>query len=342
MLGGFRGLYAGLRRRANRNRIGTRRGAIGRLTGGRRQRRGRRRGYNNLMAKAMAVGGAKSISNTGPLRPLTVDIYKNISAAIGSEIDDNYHHFTYQFGDENDTYQQLDLVAALNADTEFLDWRQYSSAFVVKSATVSFNYCRQPRDGEIFTQMTLSPETDVIDFVPAPLQEKNTMKWDMTCVGTKNYNVKFVRRNMYTQDLGWQVSSNGWTGTYKLAIGSADNGMNKIKIQNNEESAYPINLGVLHITFRVIFRTLDQAHNWGKEVGGVDHPVPTKVKRQLLEKMFLQQYMENTKTLHYLNRVKYLDDKIQQQQPKLPTIQEEEVELSPEISTQLTNYDLTY
>jgi hypothetical protein len=294
------------------------------------------------MARAMAVGGFKSISNTGPLRPLTVDIYDAICVVPGTDIDEHYYHGTYQFNNFGETLTQYDVVNALNADQEFLDWRQYSSAFIVRGATISFNYCRMPRDGEVFPQMILSPETDVVDFVPDPLQEKNTMKWDMTQPGTKNYNVKFVRRNMFTQDLGWQQSSNGWTGTYKLKIGSVNNELIKIKFEGNEESGQPLVIGTLHITFRVLFRTLDQAHDWSKEVGGVKHPVPTKIKRKLLEKMFLQQYMKETGSLVHVPRVQFLDQQVKngggvllQQDQSLP------VEL-PEMSVQLTNYDLTY
>jgi hypothetical protein len=334
LIGSRLGLAAG---RRIRTYMRNRRARGGRRATRRRGRRGRR-GINNLIANANAVGGFKSISNTGPLRPLIVDIYQRMIVMPRTRLDSSYLTGAYEFYYDNDTSGiELDMVSLLNQDQEFLDWRQYSSAFVVDSCTVNFNYCRMPRDGEYFPKMLIYPETDVVDFVPDPTQERNTMVWDMTNPGNKNYNVRFVRRNMYTQDLGWQVSSNGWTGTYKIRVAQyeGDNSV-KIKIVDQQESTDPVHIGTIHATFKILFRTLDQAHSWSK-VGGVDQPVPTKIKRQLLEKMFLEYHKDEK----YNDRLQYLNNNINQQL-QLKSQAQQQNKKAEEMQIQLANYDMLF
>jgi hypothetical protein len=335
MLGSRLGLSLGNRIRRS---MRTRRGATGkatRRTG--RKRRNKRGNINSLVANANSIGGFKRISNTGPLRPLVVDIYHTLAVNVVASQDEKYYTGDYVFWDGYSYSLQLDMVEQLNKDQEFLDWRQYSSAFCVQSATINFNYCRMPRDGEYFPKLMLSPETDVVDFVPDPKSERNTMVLDMTTTGNKNYNVKFKRGNQFTQDLGWQPSSSGWTGTYKIALSSVE----PVTIKtSSEQAAEPIKIAVIHATFRVMFRTIDQAHDWSKEKGGVVHPISTKNKRMYLEKMFLE-YANNTE---YKTRLDVLTDKLKQvptKNNKLPPIREDDEEFS-ELSASLAKIDINH
>jgi hypothetical protein len=184
-----------------------------------------------------AVGGNKSVSNTGKIIEQTVNFYSSI--VVGNN--------QYYFNVANQPVRALNIQQLLNNDDEFLTLRKKALEYKIKSISVSFNYCYIAQQGFKVPKIVLTPETDTVLQVEDPLKNRNTMTWDMTIQGTKNFNFYLNKRNTEESNLEWQNSAAQWSAIAILHLSE----VSSVEMESN------INLGDVKISVQVLYKPVD-------------------------------------------------------------------------------------
>jgi hypothetical protein len=187
-----------------------------------------------------AEGGYKQVYINNRVQQQTVEMYKTIQADRNAN---------YVF--EGNSPLTLDVSAMLNDTDEFLELRRTSLQFKVVFISFSFNYNRIPISNEKFSKMPMTPETDMVLQNNDPKINKNTMVWDMTKNGTKNYAFRINTRNTEKENQEWQIAESFWNAILKLHISSQ--GLNELEA----EPLYR-NLGELKISISVLYVKADE------------------------------------------------------------------------------------
>jgi hypothetical protein len=147
-------------------------------------RNNRRNRRNNIQKIEVndAIGGRKSVSNTGRIHEQTINMYTQIAV--------NNETYSFPLGSSELNIQQL-----LNDSQEFLDMRKKCLEYKVVQVSVNFNFSYIPLPGNRFPKMILNPETDTVLETQDPKLNRNAMIWDMTKTGNKNFNFRINKRN---------------------------------------------------------------------------------------------------------------------------------------------------
>jgi hypothetical protein len=175
-------------------------------------RRINNRNNNNRKQNVKDVGGYKQVYYNGPIATQTIEMYKTIGVSGDPK--------TYVFDREGQT---LDISALLNDTNEFLELRRRSLQFKVLEIDISFNYNRHPNAGDKFPKMLVTPETDMVIQNSDPKVNKNTMVWDMTTNGNKNYNFRITNRNTEKVNNEWQIAESFWNAICKIHLSDQGN-----------------------------------------------------------------------------------------------------------------------
>lgn len=204
----------------------------------------RRRKRNNILTNGKlevnkAVGGYKSLANNGRIQEQTIDMYVSIYA---NQAEYSQYSFTQSY-DRN-----YNIQAKLNDNEEFLKLRSRCIQYKIKQVSLSFNYCRVPASKEIFSKMILTPESDQVLEVVDPKLNRNSMTWDMTQNGTKNYQFRINKRNTNEDNVEWQSADSQWSGV--LIIHISEQGENRIL---EGEQAIDYYLGTMKVSVNVIY-----------------------------------------------------------------------------------------
>jgi hypothetical protein len=228
----------GYRRRNNTNYARKMWRPLRNTTNARRRIANKRR--NNTIEINNAEGGYKQVYTNNRVQQQTIEFYKTI------QMDRNAN---YVF--EGNSPLAFDVAAQLNDTDEFLELRRTSLQYKVVFVDFSFNYNRVPIANEKFSKMLMTPETDMVLQNNDPKINKNTMVWDMTKNGTKNYNFRINTRNTEKENQEWQIAESFWNAILKLHISSQ--GLNELE-------AEPLfrNLGELKISISVIYVKADE------------------------------------------------------------------------------------
>lgn len=122
----------------------------------------------------------------------------------------------------------------------------------------SFNYNRHPSANDKFSKLLLTPETDMVLENSDPKNNQNTMIWDMTSLGTKNYNFRINNRNTEKINQEWQISDSQWNAICILHI--SQQGSNSIYRLNDqpEPNRY---LGEIKVAVQVLYVKSDTENN---------------------------------------------------------------------------------
>jgi hypothetical protein len=177
-------------------------------TGARRRSVFRRNIYN----RHNDIGGTKQPSQNGQVRFQTIELYNTIQLQM------NYQATHYTFGENSREYS---IQVALNNSDEFNEMRRHSLKYRILGISINFNYNRIPSNGEKFPKMLITPETDMILASEQPLLNKNTMVWDMTQIGNKNYNFRITPANTEKINQEWLISESQWNAVLSLHIDEA-------------------------------------------------------------------------------------------------------------------------
>lgn len=214
------------------------------FTNSRTQNRNPKRRNNRITNDFRTDGGYKQVYSNGPIQAQTIELYTTIS------LDDNGN---YIFSEEISGLE-YNLQRALNDNNEFLELRNRSIQYKVTYIAVSFNYNRQPNQNDKFSKMLITPETDMVLQNSDPKINKNTMTWDMTRLGTKNYDFKINTRNTEKINQEWQVADSQWNAICIFHLSSQ--GYNKIYRDANQPEPTR-ELGELKISVRVSYIKAD-------------------------------------------------------------------------------------
>lgn len=241
LLGGFSGVYRGARNMYNNRR----RRNVGANKINRRNRNNykRRKGLeiNN------AEGGYKQVYVNSRVESQTVELYVTIS------LDDN-GNYVFNYG----APLQYNIQAALNDNSEFLHIRQNCIQYKVKFISISFNYNRIPAANDKFSKMLITPETDMVLTNSDPKVNKNTMVWDMTKPGTKNYQFRINNRNTEKINNEWQIADSQWNAVMIMHLSSQ--GYNKI-YRDADQPDPTRELGECKISIQILFVRSDTENN---------------------------------------------------------------------------------
>lgn len=191
---------------ANTNRLYQRKMWNPRTTTNRRNARRRinKRNRNN----PKDVGGYKQVYANGQLQTQVIELYNRI-------VMDNNNDAAYKFGNDSDSYS---IQTALNNSDEFNELRRNCIQYKIMFVSVSFNYNRIPNNGEKFSKMLITPETDMVLETEDPKLNRNTMIWDMTGLGNKNYNFRITNRNTEKDNQQWLIGESQWNAVCVLHI----------------------------------------------------------------------------------------------------------------------------
>lgn len=208
----------------------------------------RKRGINNQAKLEInrAEGGYKQVYNNGRVQQQTIEIYKTIGVS---------GNLAYIFTDTQSD-EQLNVQSLLNDNSEFLELRRTCLQYKIKMLSFSFNYNRIPQSQDKFSKMLISPETDMVLQASDPKLNNNTMVWDMTSNGSKNYNFRINNRNTEKQNQEWQISEAQWNAVCILHL--TQQGEIFIK---DRESVFPVQLGEIKIAVSVVYVKADTENN---------------------------------------------------------------------------------
>jgi hypothetical protein len=236
----------------------------------------------NKLEISDAIGGRKSVNNTGKIIEQTVNMYTHIAVT-----NDQY---SFPLGSK-----ELNIQALLNDSQEFLDLRRKALEYKIVQVAVNFNYNYIPLQGNRFPKMILTPETDTVLQVQDPLKNRNSMVWDMTRIGNKNFNFRISKQNTEESNLEWQNGAAQWSGICILHLSQV----------STVESDPNVNLGDVKISVQVLYRPVDS----GVIVNRItDKEVIQYMKNKMKEEKQLEQIQEEiqrtkSETKNYKNKI---------------------------------------
>jgi hypothetical protein len=125
------------------------------------------------------------------------------------------------------------------------------------SVALSFNYNRVPAAQDKFSKMILTPETDMVLEVENPKINSNSMVWDMSSNGTKNYSFRINGRNTEKINSEWQIAESQWNAVLNIHLSAQ--GTNHIHPIPNGTPEYL--LGEIKVSFRIKYIQTDSPHD---------------------------------------------------------------------------------
>jgi hypothetical protein len=222
--------------------------------GGRRRRGRANKGGGIEINKA--VGGTKQVYNNSRMQFQTIEFYDNIVLP-----DPDYN---YLFRGTNS--QDYNLTSILNDNNEFLELRKRALQYKVTSVAMSFSYNRVPAGNDKFSKMIITPETDMVLEVDDPKINSNSMVWDMSVNGTKNYSFRINNRNTEKINVEWQIGESQWNAICVLHLSSQ--GDNYIHPIPNQTPNFV--LGEVKFSVRVKYIQTDMPHESAKRITQTD------------------------------------------------------------------------
>lgn len=211
------------------------------------QARRRIRRKRNQIEINKAEGKNKIITDFGPIRRIAINSY----SAIYVQQDTLYYIL------QNSLKRVFNFQEDLRASQEFQNWKYRAAAFKFETVCISFNYNRIPNGGEKFAKILLTISSDMIPFVDNPDKNRNSMIWDMSHNGTKNFNFRITNRNTEKINQEWQNPDSDWSGVLKCSISEVDQASTRVKPDTELGEDFPIKIGELKITYRIAFRLTD-------------------------------------------------------------------------------------
>jgi hypothetical protein len=243
----------------------------------------KRRMYNrNGIEINKAIGGNKRVYNKGRTHYQTIEMY----AIIGIDTYANQYAFM------DTSSQQYNVSAFLNDNNEFLDLRRRCMQYKVVRIAVSFNYNRIPSANDKFSKMLITPETDMVMKAEDPKINNNTMIWDMTANGSKNYNFWINSRNTEKINQEWQIGESQWNAILTLHLSSQGN---NYAYRLNGQPEITTELGEMKVSILVKYVEMDKT---GDEVN--------RVRMKDLNAYLLQEKAEEVKKWKQRQTVKLL------------------------------------
>jgi hypothetical protein len=257
-------------------------------------KRKRRRAYQNRKGIEVnkAVGGTKQVYNNSRVQFQTIEFYSAIALPDPD--------FNYMFSVTNSP--NYNLVSQLNDNDEFLNLRKRSIQYKVTSVAMSFNYNRTPSAQDKFSKMIITPETDMVLEVDDPKINSNSMIWDMSTNGTKNYSFRINNRNTEKINSEWQISESQWNAIVNVHLSSQ--GDNYIHTIQGQTSNYV--LGEVKFSFRIKYIQTDSPHDNLNRITNSDLLNIMRIKFSDMIKQYKLQ--QNIKALE--EDKKKIDDKI--------------------------------
>jgi hypothetical protein len=210
-------------------------------------RRKRRNWQNKGLEINKAIGGTKQVYNNSRVQFQTIEFYSQIVLP-----DPDYD---YLFLVTNSP--EYNLASQLNDNDEFLELRKRSIQYKVMSMAMSFNYNRVPAAQDKFSKMIVTPETDMVLQVEDPKINSNSMVWDMSTNGTKNYSFRFNNRNTEKINAEWQIAESQWNAVVKVKLSSQ--GTNYIHKIDGQTTNFV--LGEVKFSFRIKYVQTDSPHD---------------------------------------------------------------------------------
>jgi len=191
-----------------------------------------------------AIGGNKQLHNNGRTQIQTIEFYSSIALPDPT--------FVYIFeGVNTSTY---DIAGSLNDQNEFLNLRKRALQYKVQQVAISFNYNRIPSANDKFSKLLVTPESDMVLEVEDPKINSNTMVWDMTANGTKNYNFKITNRNTEKINQEWHTGDSDWSAVLKIHLSAQ--GENKI-YKPNDQTIPTFSLGEVKFSVQIVYIQID-------------------------------------------------------------------------------------
>jgi hypothetical protein len=259
---------------------------IGNYITGSRKQRIRRNKRNNGIEINKAIGGTKQVFNNSRIQTQTIEMYNDIILP-----DPDY---VYLFRNLNT--KDFDISTTLNENPEFLNLRQRCLQYKVIKISISFNYNRVPGNNDKFSKMIVTPETDLVLPVENPKINRNSMVWDMTTNGTKNYNFWINNRNTEKINQEWQIGSSQWSGICKIHLSSQ--GDNYIHPIPNQSSMFI--LGEMKISVLIRYVQNDSNENEANRIttSEILKYCKNEKEKEILEKKKVEQIQQLQKEIN--------------------------------------------
>lgn len=226
----------------------------------------------------MDIGGNKQPSQNGRINVQTIELYNTI------QLQNNYSATHYVFGENSTEYS---IQVALNNSNEFSELRRHALKWKIKSICISFNYNRVPNNGEKFAKMLITPETDMVLTATDPLINKNTMVWDMTHNGNKNYNFYITPANTEKINQEWQIGDSLWNAIMVLHI--TEQGKIQYNFDQDLINEAPVQLGEVKVSIRVVYVPNDITYGQNKSV------IRQLTASEVIQKLKLQETKDKRK-----------------------------------------------